>query len=114
MDSFKKAFIPSSGQDQHETAAGMGQRGRREDDLNPDAQKELQQLRNTLQNNIQTSRMQHHAFEPLSLPGSQPVSRVCAVVFHKSSSFARSSSKHRCYRFAPSSLDTLLTRTFYH
>ncbi|UJO20719.1 Serine/threonine-protein kinase oca2 [Fulvia fulva] len=53
---------------------GLGQHKR--DDLNPEAQKELQQLRSTLQNNIQSSRMQHHAFEPLSLPGSQPASRV--------------------------------------
>ncbi|KAI5362767.1 Putative serine/threonine-protein kinase, active [Septoria linicola] len=50
--------------------------GQQRDDLNPEAQQELAQLRNTLQNNIQSSRMQHHAFEPLSLPGSQPVSRV--------------------------------------
>lgn len=48
------------------------------DDITPDKQQELAQLRNQLQNsgNIQSSRMQHHAFEPLSLPGSQPVSRV--------------------------------------
>ena len=52
-----------------------GLKGQR-DDLNPEAEKELQQLRTTLQNNIQSSRMQHHAFEPVSLPGSQPASRV--------------------------------------
>ncbi|KAF2767149.1 Pkinase-domain-containing protein [Teratosphaeria nubilosa] len=52
-----------------------GHAGQRED-LNPEAQKELQQLKTTLQNNIQSHRMQHHAFEPVSLPGSQPVSRV--------------------------------------
>ncbi|PIA88483.1 Serine/threonine-protein kinase oca2 [Cercospora beticola] len=52
------------------------QRAQQRDDLHPEAQQELAQLRNTLQNNIQSSRMQHHAFEPLSLPGSQPVSRV--------------------------------------
>ncbi|SMR58793.1 unnamed protein product [Zymoseptoria tritici ST99CH_1E4] len=76
MDAIKKAFVPATGKEQ-EIAAGLGDRDRRrEDDLNPDAQKELQQLRDTLQNNIQASRMQHHAFEPLSLPGSQPVSRV--------------------------------------
>lgn len=46
------------------------------DDLNPEAQRELQQLKTTLQNNIQSARMQRHAFEPVSLPGSQPVSRV--------------------------------------
>lgn len=46
------------------------------DDLNPEAEAELQQLRTTLRNNMQSARMQHHAFEPVSLPGSQPVSRV--------------------------------------
>lgn len=45
-------------------------------DLNPEAQEELQQLKTTLQNNIQSNRMQHHAFEPVSLPGSTPASRV--------------------------------------
>ena len=49
---------------------------RKRNDLNPEAQKELQQLRTTLQNNIQSARMQHHAFEPVSLPGSVPASRV--------------------------------------
>lgn len=57
-----------------ETLTGLQPRPR--DDLNPEAQEELQQLKTTLQNNIQSSRMQHHAFEPVSLPGSQPVSRV--------------------------------------
>lgn len=46
------------------------------DDLNPEAKKELAQLKTTLQNNIQSARIQHHAFEPVSLPGSQPASRV--------------------------------------
>ena len=53
-----------------------GKDGRSRDDLNPEAERELQQLRTTLQNNIQSSRMQHHNFEPVSLPGSQPASRV--------------------------------------
>ena len=57
-----------------------GHGGQDRDDLNPEAMLELQQLKTTLQNNIQSSRMQHHAFEPVSLPGSlpgsQPVSRV--------------------------------------
>lgn len=88
MDSFKRAFIPSPSRDNtinmgqkqeqgsgNSAGTGTGQRDR--DDLRPEDQKELQQLRTTLQNNIQqSSRMQHHAFEPLSLPGSQPVSRV--------------------------------------
>lgn len=96
MDKIKQAFVPrpdantsmmpSQGARQEtadqdlqgvESVTGLHQR-KRDDDLNPEAQKELQQLRSTLQNNIQSSRMQHHAFEPLSLPGSQPASRVSA------------------------------------
>lgn len=50
---------------------------RRRDDINPATEQELAQLKTTLQNNIQNARMQHHAFEPVSLPGSMPVSRVC-------------------------------------
>ena len=46
------------------------------DDLNAEAEQELQQLKTTLKNNMQSARMQHHAFEPVSLPGSQPASRV--------------------------------------
>ena len=53
-------------------------RGQR-DDLNPQNEQELQQLRTALKNNIQSSRMQHHAFEPVSLPGSQPASRVSRI-----------------------------------
>lgn len=88
MDSLKKAFIPSPSRDntinmgQKHQEAGSGSNagtGAGRDDLRPEDQKELQQLRTTLQNNIQTSRMQHHAFEPLSLPGSQPVSRVSSA-----------------------------------
>lgn len=55
-----------------------GLKGQR-DDLNQEAQQELEQLRTTLKNNIQSSRMQHHAFEPVSLPGSQPASRVSRI-----------------------------------
>lgn len=92
MDSIKRAFIPSPtkdnsinmGQNQQSLGggdnAGTGIDHRDRDDIRPEDQKELQQLRTTLQNNIQTSRMQHHAFEPLSLPGSQPVSRVSRFV----------------------------------
>ena len=54
----------------------MGKKGTRREDLDEDAQKELQQLKTTLKNNMQSNRMQHHAFEPVSLPGSQPASRV--------------------------------------
>lgn len=59
---------------------GLG--NNRREDLGPEAQNELQQLRTALQqNNIQNSRMQHHAFEPVSLPGSQPASRVSRATF---------------------------------
>ncbi|KAK3073035.1 Nitrogen permease reactivator protein [Teratosphaeriaceae sp. CCFEE 6253] len=60
----------------HHVETLTGRNAREREDLNPEAAKELQQLRTTLQNNIQSSRMQHHAFEPISLPGSQPASRV--------------------------------------
>ncbi|KAK5170742.1 hypothetical protein LTR04_004216 [Oleoguttula sp. CCFEE 6159] len=47
------------------------------EDLSPEAQEELRQLSKTLQNsNIQSRRMDHYAFEPVSLPGSMPASRV--------------------------------------
>jgi hypothetical protein len=49
---------------------------RKRDDINPATEQELAQLKTTLQNNIQNARMQHHAFEPVSLPGSMPASRV--------------------------------------
>ena len=54
-------------------------KGRKRDDLNAQAEQELQQLKTTLANKIQSTRMQHHAFEPVSLPGSAPASRVRAV-----------------------------------
>jgi hypothetical protein len=65
-----------SGQGLHtvETITGLGES--RREDLNPEAIEELQQLRTTLQNNMQSARMQHHTFEPISLPSSQPASRV--------------------------------------
>lgn len=78
MDAFKRAFkanpadASSMGRPGGSATGIAGQR----DDLNPEAQKELAQLRNTLQNNMQQQRAQHHAFEALSLPGSQPASRV--------------------------------------
>lgn len=100
METFKRAFKPDRGQDQETTAAdkdlrdiesvtGLG-KGKREE-LGPEAQKELQQLRSSLQSsNIQTSRMQHHAFEPVSLPGSQPASRVSIACENISESFPNS------------------------
>lgn len=86
MDAVKRVLkpTPADNQDQVgmdkelqgvESVTELDQR-KREEDLNPEAQKDLQQLRTTLQNNFQSSRMQHHAFEPVSLPGSQPASRV--------------------------------------
>ena len=60
----------------HAVETITGHAGRKRDDLNPQAEAELQQLKTTLRNNIQSARMQHHAFEPVSLPGSQPASRV--------------------------------------
>ena len=68
-----ESIPPEQKLDAMETVTGLkGQR----DDLNPEAEQEIEQLRTTLKNNIQSSRMQHHAFEPISLPGSQPASRV--------------------------------------
>ena len=67
---------PEKSAESVETVTGLkGQR----DDLNPETEQELEQLRTSLKNNIQSSRMQHHAFEPISLPGSQPASRVSRV-----------------------------------
>lgn len=60
----------------HAVETITGKKGARRDDLNEEAQQELQQLKTTLRNNMQSQRMQHHAFEPVSLPGSQPASRV--------------------------------------
>lgn len=91
MDTVKRAFMPADSSSNHsrqtndadkdlknvESVPGSGED--KQTELNPEAQKDLQQLRTTLQNNIQTSRMQHHAFEALSLPGSQPVSRVSSA-----------------------------------
>jgi hypothetical protein len=48
--------------------------------LTPEAEEELRQLKTTLQNGLQSKRMEHYSFEPVSLPGSQPVSRVCLIL----------------------------------
>lgn len=45
-------------------------------DFNEETEQELQRLKTQLRNNIQSQRMQHHNFEPVSLPGSTAVSRV--------------------------------------
>lgn len=63
-----------------ETITELG--GRKRDDLNPEAIEELRQLKTTLKNDMQSARMQHHHFEPVSLPGSQPASRVSACSTH--------------------------------
>lgn len=71
---------PEESLDTVETLTGKEKERSQRKDLNPEAEQELQQLKTTLRNNIQSSRMQHHVFEPVSLPssrpGSQPVSRV--------------------------------------
>lgn len=67
-------IAPEQSLEDIEQLSGASDRQRK--DLNPEAQQELAQLKTTLQNNIQSSRMQHHAFEPVSLPGSMPASRV--------------------------------------
>lgn len=49
-------------------------------DLNKETEEELDRLKHTLRNNIQSSRAQHHNFELVSLPNSAAVSRVCLFV----------------------------------
>ncbi|KAK5003370.1 hypothetical protein LTR28_010250, partial [Elasticomyces elasticus] len=49
--------------------------GQQRADLNPEAEQELRELKTTLQNTVQSSRMQNYSFQPVSLPGSQPESR---------------------------------------
>ena len=79
-----------------ETLTGHDARGQQK--LNPQAEQELKQLRTTLQNSVQTRRMEQYAFEPLSLPGSEPASRVR---IHPSKSFRcpvlTSDSLHSCH-----------------
>ena len=53
-----------------ETITGL--RGRKREDLDAEEELELQRLKTTLKNNMQMARMQHYAFEPVSLPGSVP------------------------------------------
>ena len=74
--SHDEEISPNTSPDLHAVQTITGKGGTQRDDLNEEAEKELQQLKTTLQNNMQSSRMQHHAFEPVSLPGSQPASRV--------------------------------------
>lgn len=79
--SHDEEISPKGSPDLHAIETITGRGGTQRDDLNEEAEKELQQLKTTLQNNMQSSRMQHHAFEPVSLPGSQPASRVSACPF---------------------------------
>ena len=62
-----------------EPIRSLTDRGRLRGSLNPEAEEELRQLKTTLQNGLQSKRMEHYNFEPVSLPGSQPVSRVCST-----------------------------------
>ena len=55
--------------------------GREYKSSNPETDDDIQQLKTSLQNAVQSRRMEHYSFEPVSLPGSQPVSRVCLVNF---------------------------------
>lgn len=73
MDKIKQAFIPA-------------EQGTRDNDIaqRDDAQKEeLAALRSQLanQSQLQQARAAHHQFERISLPGSQPASRVSAKFF---------------------------------
>ncbi|PNS18420.1 hypothetical protein CAC42_6237 [Sphaceloma murrayae] len=56
------------------TLTGEDGKGKRE--LNPAAEEEIKQLKSTLQQAVQSQRAEQFSFEPVSLPGSQPVSRV--------------------------------------
>jgi len=50
--------------------------GERDGNVDPHSAEEIKQLKTTLQNAVQSHRMEQYSFEPVSLPGSQPVSRV--------------------------------------
>jgi hypothetical protein len=54
-----------------------------QENLTPQAEEELRQLKTTLQNGLQSKRMEHYSFEPVSLPGSQPASRVPSIRQHR-------------------------------
>lgn len=65
-------------------AAAGSQTGDGDDDddeteLNPNNEEDIRQLKSTLQSGLQSKRMEHYNFEPVSLPSSQPVSRVCKM-----------------------------------
>lgn len=85
----------------HDVSTITGIEERKRDDLNPEAKEELEQLKTTLQNNIHSSRMQHHAFEPISLPGSQPASRVPSGTTTPSRMHMPAGSQHPSPRASP-------------
>ncbi|KAF2219113.1 kinase-like domain-containing protein [Elsinoe ampelina] len=53
-----------------------GERGKEDRELNPEAEEEIKQLKANLQKAVQSQRLEAFSFEPVSLPNSQPVSRV--------------------------------------
>ncbi|TKX19780.1 serine/threonine-protein kinase-22 [Elsinoe australis] len=53
-----------------------GEDGKERRRLNPQAEEEIKQLKTTLQHAVQSQRLEQFSFEPVSLPNSQPVSRV--------------------------------------
>lgn len=69
----ERDISPEAGLESVRSLTGKRERG---ESLNPEAEEELRQLKTTLQNGLQSKRMEHYNFEPVSLPGSQPVSRV--------------------------------------
>lgn len=70
----EREISPETSLEPVRTLTGAGKRERAS--LNAEAEEELRQLKTTLQNGLQSKRMEHYSFEPVSLPGSQPVSRV--------------------------------------
>ncbi|KAF4549162.1 Serine/threonine-protein kinase oca2-like protein [Elsinoe fawcettii] len=53
-----------------------GGHGKEKRELNAEAEEEIKQLKANLQHAVQSRRLEQFSFEPVSLPGSQPVSRV--------------------------------------
>ena len=67
---------PSHNQESHTTERLSGLPKASREELNAMSPHDIQQLRKSLQNNLQNARFQSHAFEAVSLPGSAPMSRV--------------------------------------
>lgn len=74
FSSHKQEIMPDTSLRSVEVLTGNDGGDRQE--LNPQAEEEIRQLKTTLQNTVQSKRMENHFYEPVSLPGSQPVSRV--------------------------------------